>query len=56
MTIREAIAKGLREEVKAMTLELLKTKSEIEIIDTLLIPALDEVGKNYEKGTIFLPS
>ena len=55
MTIGEAIAKGLKDDVKAMTLELLKTKSEIEIIDTLLIPALDEVGKNYEKGVIFLP-
>ena len=55
MTIGEAIAKGLKDDVKAMTLELLETKSEIEIIDTLLIPALDEVGKNYEKGVIFLP-
>lgn len=55
MTIGEAIAKGLKEDVKAMTYELLETNSEIEIIDTLLIPALDEVGKNYEKGVIFLP-
>jgi len=53
--IFEAIAKGLKAESKALTLNLLETKTELEIINELLIPALDAVGERYEKGEIFLP-
>ena len=53
--IFEAIAKGLKAEAKALTLNLLETKTELEIINELLIPALDAVGERYEKGEIFLP-
>lgn len=28
---------------------------ELEVVNELLIPALDEVGKKYEVGEIFLP-
>ncbi len=53
--IFEAIAKGLKAESKLITLHLLETKTELEIINELLIPALDAVGERYEKGSIFLP-
>jgi len=53
--IFEAVAKGLKAESKAITQRLLETKSELEIINELLIPALDAVGERYEKGEIFLP-
>ena len=53
--ISEAVAKGLKAETKAITHLLLETKSELEIINELLIPALDAVGERYEKGEIFLP-
>ena len=53
--IFEAIAKGLKSESKAITQKLLETKTELEIINELLIPALDAVGERYEKGEIFLP-
>lgn len=54
-TISEAVAKGLKTEAREITKRLLAEKSELEIINTLLIPALDAVGNDYEKGKIFLP-
>ena len=50
-----AVSKGLKEETARLTKELLKEKTELEIINELLIPALDRVGERYEKQEIFLP-
>lgn len=50
-----AVHKGLKQECAAITKELLNTKDAMLIIDTVLIPALDQVGKQYETGEIFLP-
>ena len=33
----------------------MKTKEPLSIINEEMIPALDEVGKGFEKGTVFLP-
>ncbi|KAJ51054.1 5-methyltetrahydrofolate--homocysteine methyltransferase [Clostridium tetanomorphum] len=54
--LKEAIIKGLKEESIELTKKLLKEKSEMEIINEYLIPALDIVGERYEKGIIFLPA
>ena len=53
--LRHAIEKGLAGETKGLTQQLLATMSPLEIIDGQLIPALDTVGKKFEKGTLFLP-
>ena len=50
-----AIERGMKEKAAAATEEALKTQTGLEIIDGELIPALDKVGKGFEKGTIFLP-
>lgn len=55
LTLRDAIEKGLKEEAHHKATELLKTQKPLEIINQYLIPALDEVGKGFEKGTVFLP-
>lgn len=55
MTLSHMVVKGLKENAAAETRELLKTKSELEIVNQFLIPALDMVGSDFEKGTIFLP-
>ena len=55
LTLRDAIEKGLKEEAHHKAAELLKTQKPLEIINQYLIPALDEVGKGFEKGTVFLP-
>ena len=54
-SLKGAIRKGLKEDAAALTAELLKEEEPLAIIDGHLIPALDEVGKGFEKGTVFLP-
>ena len=55
MTMETAVARGLREETKALTEQALATMSELDVVNSLLIPALDLVGERYEKQEIFLP-
>ncbi|MGL4850498.1 MAG: homocysteine S-methyltransferase family protein [Clostridium sp.] len=54
-TLEEAILKGFKGRTKEITLELLKEKTELQLVNEHLIPALDKVGEKYEKGIIFLP-
>lgn len=54
-SITEAISKGMDSVVKEKVLSLLDSVDELEIINNYLIPALDKVGNDYEKGDIFLP-
>lgn len=54
-TLDSAIEKGLKEEAGEITQELLSSLKPLEIINQYLIPALDTVGKGFEKGTVFLP-
>jgi len=53
--LKYIVIKGLKEEAKQATIELLKTYKELEIVNKYLIPALDIVGDKYEKGELFLP-
>ncbi|MGN0071243.1 MAG: homocysteine S-methyltransferase family protein [Atopobiaceae bacterium] len=46
---------GRKAAVKAATEELLATHDAMYAINQVLIPALDEVGVRFEKGTFFLP-
>ena len=50
-----SIARGLREGAQESVTALLKEKDPLDIINGDMIPALDYVGKGFEKGTIFLP-
>ncbi len=54
--LKTAIVKGLKSQAREQTKLELKTKTPIEIIDGILVPALNEVGKGFENNTIFLPS
>ncbi len=53
--LNELVIKGLKENAAEMTKELLKEKTELQIVNEYLIPALDKVGEDFEKGNIFLP-
>lgn len=53
--LKTAVIKGLREEARAQTEKELKSRTPLEIIDGILIPALDEVGKGFEEKRVFLP-
>ena len=55
MSLYESIKRGMSENAGKATQKQLETKEGLEIINEELIPALDEVGKGFEKGTIFLP-
>ncbi|SDB12609.1 homocysteine S-methyltransferase family protein [Eubacterium oxidoreducens] len=55
MSVEGAILKGLKEETKNLTKQLLESMSELDVINKKLIPALDVVGEKYEKQEIFLP-
>lgn len=54
-TLYDMVVKGLKENAAAKTKLLLSTKTELEIVNEFLIPALDVVGSDFEKGVIFLP-
>ena len=55
MSIGDAIMRGLRQETKGLTGQALAQMSEMDVVDRLLIPALDAVGDSYERHEIFLP-
>ena len=51
----DVIVKGLKADAATKTAELLKTTEPMEVINTHIIPALDEVGKGFENKTVYLP-
>ncbi len=53
--LASAIAGGLKSEGAKITEELLKTHDTMDIVDNMLIPALDKAGADFESGKIFLP-
>ncbi len=55
LTLGESVEKGLKERAHTAATQLLEIKEPLEIINEELIPALDKVGKGFEKGTVFLP-
>ena len=55
MPLDQAVARGMKAEAVAGTRKLLETRQPMEVINEVLIPALDTVGKGFEQGTIFLP-
>ncbi len=55
VTLRSAVVFGLADQAASLASELLLTASPMDIINGELIPALDEVGADYESGKSFLP-
>lgn len=56
MPLHDAIVKGLKAEAGAAAKTLLAGGEEgLAIVNKHLMPALDEVGNGFEKGTLFLP-
>lgn len=55
LSLKAAIIKGLKEEAHHAAYAMVKEREPLSIINEEMIPALDEVGKGFEKGTVFLP-
>ncbi len=53
--LRDAIMQGFAAKAVDLTHALLKTLSPLDIIDSCIVAALDEVGRDYETGRKFLP-
>lgn len=51
----KAIEQGLKDEAAAAAAELLQKVTPLELVEQVLIPALDRVGEGFERGTLFLP-
>lgn len=54
-TLKEAVIKGLADEARGLCEAELESIEPLEIVNEKLIPALDEVGAQFEKGKLFLP-
>ncbi len=50
------VLKGQKVASSEATKELLKTLAPLEVVNGYVIPALDELGRAYEQGKVFLPS
>lgn len=50
-----AMSHGLKNEGAKITAQLLENTDPMEVVNGILIPALDEAGKLFEQGKIFLP-
>lgn len=54
-TLRQAIVEGRKDLATSLCAEALKTEDALTLIDTQIVPALDEVGKAYEEKRAYLP-
>jgi 5-methyltetrahydrofolate--homocysteine methyltransferase len=54
-TLRRAVTRGLKDEAGRAAAALVQNMAAMEIIDAILIPALDEVGAAFDAGRFFLP-
>lgn len=54
-SLQRAIIKGIKNETYTFAKELLKDKAPLDVINEEIVPALDEVGKCFEKKTMYLP-
>lgn len=50
-----AIRNGLKNRAAEMTVLMLERNEPLEIVDNIVIPTLNQIGMDYESGTIFLP-
>ena len=55
LSLREAVVRGLKSEAGAIAKDMLADHAPLALVEQHLIPALDQVGADYEKGAVFLP-
>lgn len=54
-TLRDCILLGLKEKAEELTRKELESNEPMSVVNGVLIPALDEAGKLYDEGKLFLP-
>ncbi len=48
LTLREAVLRGLSVEARAAAAEMLKVHAPMEVVESELVPALNQVGEGFE--------
>lgn len=54
-SLKDLVIAGLKGEAGQATRALLETTAPMDIVDNVLIPALDQVGADFEQNKVFLP-
>ncbi len=54
-TLREAVIRGVKDRAYSMARDMLSKEPPLEVVNSHIVPALDEVGKGFEEKRIFLP-
>ena len=55
ITLGYAIRHGIKDSAGAIADELLKSREPMDVINSEIIPALDEIGREFEAGRAYLP-
>ncbi|MBE6671521.1 MAG: homocysteine methyltransferase [Ruminococcaceae bacterium] len=55
MTLEKAVINGMTDSSVFLANELLKTEKPLDIINNIIIPALNEIGKAFEEKRAYLP-
>ena len=55
LTLKEAIENGLKEKSSEITTAMLGENAPLDIVNSHVIPALDDVGRRFEEKKLFLP-
>ena len=54
-SLSEAVRRGRKGEARTLAEAELKEKAPMDVVNGILIPALEEVGRLYDRGTLYLP-
>jgi len=54
-SLAEVVEAGLKGEAASAARALLETREPMDVVDHILIPALDKVGADFEQNRVFLP-
>ncbi len=55
LTLEDAIFRGLRADAGRLAQKALEDEEPLSLVEGRLIPSLDRVGAEYERGTLYLP-
>lgn len=53
--LKSAIISGRKDQAGKLCADMLRSIDGMKIVQEYIIPALDKVGRDYEKGTVYLP-
>ncbi len=55
LSLYDMVVSGIKEKAEIAARAVLEKEEPLSVVENILIPALDAVGKRFEAGTVFLP-